>query len=79
MLSARRALLVRLLEISFRRIRHIYVDNDTYIWLVDTHAESVGCYHSTAFSGEPAFLTLIFYIIIQTGMIESGSYAVIDQ
>ena len=31
-----------------------------------------GCYHSTAFSGEPAFLTLIFYIIIQTGMIESG-------
>lgn len=55
MLSARHALLVRLLEIGFRRIRHIYVDNDTYIWLVDTHAESVGCYHSTAFSGEPAF------------------------
>jgi len=55
------------------------MDHDTYVRFVDAHAEGVGCHHDTAFSGEPAFLALVFYIIIQTGMIESGGYAVLDQ
>ena len=60
------------LEISFGRVWQIEVDYDTYIGFVDTHAESIGGNHYTAFSCLPAMLTYILGGIIQTGMVEVG-------
>ena len=55
------------------------MDNDADIGLVNTHAKRIGGYHHTGFSCQPTFLSLVFDIVVETGMIEGSGNLMIDQ
>lgn len=72
-ISVRHVRRVPLPEICFGRIGKIDVYHQSYIGLVNTHTECVGCYHDSELSVYPPLLTLVFGIIVQSGMIERCS------
>ena len=67
------------LKVSFRGIGHVYMNHQTYIGLVDTHAKGIGCDHYPVFSSQPTFLTQILRIVAQSGMVEGSRDLVIAQ
>ena len=48
------------------------MDDETYIGLIDTHAEGVSGHHHAYLVLLPGLLTLVFHCGIQSGMIEGG-------
>lgn len=45
---------------------------DTHVGFINPHSKGVCSYHYTNFSALPAFLSEVFYGIIQSGVIEVG-------
>ena len=60
------------LKVGFGRVGHIGVDNHVHVRFVNSHTKGVGGYHYTEFSFQPSFLSGIFGLIIESGMIKSG-------
>ena len=60
------------LKVGFGRVGHIGMDNHAYVWFVNSHTKGIGGYHYTEFSFQPGFLSGIFGLVVESGMIKSG-------
>ena len=60
------------LKVGFGRVGYVGMDNHAYVRFVNSHSKSVGGYHYTEFSFQPGFLSGIFGLIVESGMIKSG-------
>ena len=60
----------RFLEIRLRSVRHVHVNHEADIRLVNPHSESIGADHYPGFSALPVFLPLHPLLVTEAGMVE---------
>ena len=65
----------RLLEVGFRGVRHIGMDHESDVRLVDSHSKGVGAHHHAGFAGFPVLLPFRPQDWSQPGVIEGGRYS----
>ena len=68
-----------LLEVGFESVGKLIVDDESYVRLVDAHAEGVGCHHHSHLVVTPCTLSFVFSGRFKSGVIESGAYSVLLQ